>query len=239
MEYVKQGLSNWTNPSGRSSRAEYWSTVIVLNVLAFILIFVSEEIYSLFVLISLFVGLSLGIRRMHDAGVSGWFIMIPLVNFVYAFSESEQKQNKWGPVPKESSLNSNKPSESIKNIETNQDSPDELKELEQRLNDLKKFEKEKDEKIQKQDISEDRLAESFLEKQSRIFAEENKITKDIDEEELVKKSKKLQDLVKKIEMLEIEIEKKSSDLATKEEENKKREMLLRKIKQLEEENENE
>ena len=40
-------------------------------------------------------------------------------------------------------------------------------------------------------------------------------------------------------MLEIEIEKKSSDLATKEEENKKREMLLRKIKQLEEENENE
>jgi|SaaInlV_125m_DNA_1040241.scaffolds.fasta_scaffold47100_1 uncharacterized membrane protein YhaH (DUF805 family) len=239
MEYIKQGLSNWTNPSGRSSRAEYWSTLITLNLLALILIFVNEALYSLLTLFSLFVGISLGIRRMHDAGVNGWFILIPLVNFLYAFSKSEQKENKWGPVPKESSLNSNKPSELIKNIETNQDSPEELKELEQRLNDLKKLEKEKDEKIQKQDKSEERLAESFLEKQSEIFQEEYKIAKDIVEEELVKKSKKLQDLVKKIEMLEIEIEKKSSDLAIKEIENNKREMLLRKIKQLEEENENE
>jgi len=154
MEYVKQGLSNWTNPSGRSSRAEYWSTVIALNVLALILIFVNEALYSLLTLGSLFVGISLGIRRMHDAGVSGWFILIPLVNFIYAFSKSEQKENKWGPVPSESKINTTQANTNAetptmteseqrpqdKNVEVD----DEIEALENRLAELQELKKEKD-----------------------------------------------------------------------------------------------
>ena len=154
MEYVKQGLSNWTNPSGRSSRAEYWSTFIAFNLLALILIFVSEALYSLLLLFSLFVGISLGIRRMHDAGVSGWFILIPLVNFVYAFSKSEQKENKWGPVPSESKINTTQ-AETNAEIHTiieseqppqnnNVEVDDEIEALETRLVELQELKKEKD-----------------------------------------------------------------------------------------------
>tara|TARA_Y100000992_G_C21219279_1_gene469608 strand:+ start:170 stop:712 length:543 start_codon:yes stop_codon:yes gene_type:complete len=153
MEYIKQGLSNWTNPSGRSSRAEYWSTFIAFNLLALILIFVNEALYSLLLLFSLFVGISLGIRRMHDAGVSGWFILIPLVNFVYAFSKSEQKENKWGPVPSESKINT---TQTDTNAETytiteseqppqnnNIELDDEIEALETRLIELQELKKEK------------------------------------------------------------------------------------------------
>lgn len=155
MEYVKQGLSNWTNPSGRSSRAEYWSTFVVMNLLAFILIFVNEALYSWLTLGSLFVGTSLGIRRMHDAGVSGWFILIPLVNFVYAFSKSEQKENQWGPIPNESKINysqidTNTESENS-TISNNEQVDDEIEALETRLAALQELKKEKDSSREEED----------------------------------------------------------------------------------------
>ena len=147
MEYVKQGLSNWTDPSGRSSRAEYWSTLIAFNLLALILIFVNEALYSLLTLGSLFVGISLGIRRMHDAGVSGWFILIPFVNFVYAFSKSEQKENKWGPVPNESLRDKASVSDDTDNIEVAElenVNDEEIEALEKRLVELQNLKKAQD-----------------------------------------------------------------------------------------------
>jgi len=154
MEYVKQGLSNWTSPSGRSSRAEYWSTVIALNVLALIFIFINEALYSLLTICSSFVVISLGIRRMHDAGVSGWFILIPFVNFIYAFSKSEQKENKWGPVPSEGKINTTQANTNAETptiaksekprLDNNVRVDDEIEALETRLAELQELKKEKD-----------------------------------------------------------------------------------------------
>ena len=154
MEYVKQGLSNWTNPSGRSSRAEYWSTFFAFNLVAFISIFISEALYGLLVIASLLIGIGLGIRRMHDAGVSGWFLIIPFANLIYSLSKSEPKENKWGPVPSESKttskkINTNK--EKIENAEIGQSTTskgdlvdDEIEALENRLSKLQELKKEKD-----------------------------------------------------------------------------------------------
>ena len=149
MEYIKNAYSNWHKLNGRSSRVEYWGTYIFNISLAFVsLRFFGESLYSLILLISLPVGIGLGIRRMHDAGVSGWFLIIPLVNIIYALSNSEQKENKWGPIPNESLRDKASVSDETDNIEVAElenDNDEELEALEKRLVELQNLKKAQDE----------------------------------------------------------------------------------------------
>ena len=79
---------------------------------------------------------------------------IPLVNFVYAFSKSEQKENKWGPVPSESKINTTQANTNpetptiIESVQPPQDNnvkvDDEIEALETRLSELQELKKEKD-----------------------------------------------------------------------------------------------
>ncbi|MGL4629753.1 MAG: DUF805 domain-containing protein [Leadbetterella sp.] len=46
------------------------------------------------------VGIYTGVRRMHDAGKSGWFVLVPFYNLVLACTDSEVGENKWRPNPK-------------------------------------------------------------------------------------------------------------------------------------------
>lgn len=56
-----------------------------------------ETIYSLGVLIP---AIAVGVRRMHDVGKSGWFLLIPIYNLVLAVTEGEVGENQYGPDPK-------------------------------------------------------------------------------------------------------------------------------------------
>lgn len=166
MKYIKNGFSNWYKLSGRSSRAEYWETYAFTLALGFVsLYFFGEALYSLILLLSLPVGIGLGIRRMHDSGASGWFLLVPIVNLIMAVSKSQQKENKWGPIPEESniSLVNNE-----KATDTNVDISSEVKEekltennielvdddletLENRLSELQELKREKDNFKEKED----------------------------------------------------------------------------------------
>jgi uncharacterized membrane protein YhaH (DUF805 family) len=51
-------------------------------------------------------GLAVGVRRLHDAGKSGWMYLvglIPLAGFIWLIvlwaKEGEPGENKWGPNP--------------------------------------------------------------------------------------------------------------------------------------------
>lgn len=44
--------------------------------------------------------IAVSIRRMHDVGVSGWYILVPIYSFILAFTEGEKGENKYGPDPK-------------------------------------------------------------------------------------------------------------------------------------------
>ena len=44
--------------------------------------------------------IAVGIRRMHDADHSGWWLLVPIVNLVFAVSEGTRGQNSYGPDPK-------------------------------------------------------------------------------------------------------------------------------------------
>ena len=54
-------------------------------------------IYDLAILIP---GIAVAVRRMHDIGRSGWWIILPLVNLVFLCLDSQPGQNEYGPNPK-------------------------------------------------------------------------------------------------------------------------------------------
>lgn len=55
------------------------------------------NIYSLAVLLP---AIGVGVRRMHDVGKSGWFILIPIYNLILAATEGDKGPNEYGEDPK-------------------------------------------------------------------------------------------------------------------------------------------
>ena len=107
--YKKVVFQNYANFEGRARRSEYWYfallnaiiSVLLTNVLGLIspsLAYVGTA-YSLAVLVP---SIAVGIRRMHDVGKSGWFILIPIYNIILACTEGEQGPNEYGADPKTS-----------------------------------------------------------------------------------------------------------------------------------------
>jgi len=108
-------LKKYAEFNGRARRMEYWMfalfnfiIAIVLNVLTTIIgepvLIAIPALYSLFVLIP---GLAVTIRRLHDTGRSGWWILIVLVPvigglvlLVFMFLDSDAGDNEYGPNPK-------------------------------------------------------------------------------------------------------------------------------------------
>jgi len=112
MNWYLKVLRNYANFDGRARRSEYWYfflfNVIISIVLEIVVVFsgltVGDEeigilgtIYSLAIFIP---SLAVGIRRMHDVGKSGWFILIPLYNLYLAVQDGEVGYNQYGPDPK-------------------------------------------------------------------------------------------------------------------------------------------
>lgn len=105
--------------SGRARRKEYWLFVlfnIVFSVVAIVLDNLlgtaSEDlgygaIYGLYSLAVLLPGLAVTVRRLHDVGKSGWWILISLVPIIGGIwllvllaTDSEPGENQYGPNPK-------------------------------------------------------------------------------------------------------------------------------------------
>ena len=87
-EAIKSVFSKYATFSGRARRSEYWYfylfNILVSIVLAFLariqpsLVFLTY-IYSLAVIIP---GLAVAVRRLHDIGKSGWYILVPLFPYL-------------------------------------------------------------------------------------------------------------------------------------------------------------
>jgi uncharacterized membrane protein YhaH (DUF805 family) len=99
--------------SGRARRREYWMFVlfniivsVVLGVVDGVLGLTTDSgqgiiggIYSLAVLVPT---IAVGVRRMHDTGRAGWWLIVPIMNLIYTFTDSQPGTNEYGPNPKES-----------------------------------------------------------------------------------------------------------------------------------------
>ena len=45
--------------------------------------------------------LAVAVRRMHDVGKSGWFLLIPIYGFILLCTNGDVGENKYGPDPKD------------------------------------------------------------------------------------------------------------------------------------------
>jgi uncharacterized membrane protein YhaH (DUF805 family) len=107
MNYYIEVLRKYAVFEGRASRPEYWYFVLFNFLISLVLSFVDtmmgftefmplNTIYSLGVLIP---SIAVAIRRMHDVGKSGWFILIPIYNLILALTKGDDGPNEYGPDP--------------------------------------------------------------------------------------------------------------------------------------------
>jgi uncharacterized membrane protein YhaH (DUF805 family) len=105
MNYYLKVIQNYATFNGRARRKEYWMFVLFNMIASFIFGFIGglldfpllANIYSLAVLLP---SLAVAVRRMHDVGKSGWYVLIPIYNFILCVTEGESGENQYGPDPK-------------------------------------------------------------------------------------------------------------------------------------------
>ncbi len=113
---VKAFWKNYAVFSGRARRSEYWWAVLFLLALSFPIALIDTVVFFdtivqtgsgplsiLFLLVILLPSISLLIRRFHDVGLSGWFVLltfIPFAGAVFAFVvavlDSQRGDNRFG-----------------------------------------------------------------------------------------------------------------------------------------------
>lgn len=94
--FTKENFST----DGRASRSEFWWTYLFLFLVnvAFSVLFGEAAGNKVGNLTSL-LGIFIAVRRLHDVGRSGWFLLVPIYNIVLLCQTSENAPNKFGPVP--------------------------------------------------------------------------------------------------------------------------------------------
>jgi uncharacterized membrane protein YhaH (DUF805 family) len=108
---VSDGLSKYVTFIGRSSRSAYW-WFYLFNLIVFIAAFIIDSVlgtgyvfYSLAGLALLLPNLAVSVRRLHDTGRSGWWLLIGLIPIIGAivllvfFLQGSDGPNNWGPAP--------------------------------------------------------------------------------------------------------------------------------------------
>ena len=113
-------MNNYANLNGRASRSEYWWFVLFNFIVNIVTLVIDLTLGSMITYDMGYVGLiaflalllptvSVSVRRLHDIGKSGWWILlaiIPIVNFigifviiVFTIMEGEEQPNQYGNVP--------------------------------------------------------------------------------------------------------------------------------------------
>lgn len=132
-DYINAIRNNYANFQGRARRRAYWMYTLINSIIQFVLAIplfgvlmslgmqtdagmdpsaaltgstlIFAAIYALYALATFIPSLAIAVRRLHDAGFSGWlyllnFIGLGIVVLVLCVLDSKPGSNKWGPNPK-------------------------------------------------------------------------------------------------------------------------------------------
>jgi len=114
VQAITSGFQHYVGFAGRASRSEYWYWVlftIIGGIVTFILdraVFPENDLSPLnavFNLVCFLPSLAIGVRRLHDIGRTGWWLLIVLtiigfiVLLVWACQKSDAGPNQYGPDP--------------------------------------------------------------------------------------------------------------------------------------------
>ncbi|MFJ3909142.1 uncharacterized membrane protein YhaH (DUF805 family) [Streptomyces sp. 2132.2] len=113
MNYYTDVLKKYAVFSGRARRQEYWMFFLFNLGAAIILAIVDGALgtypllYGIYALAVLLPSLAVAIRRLHDTGKSGWWLLIALVPLIGGIwlivlmaTEGQAQPNEYGPNPK-------------------------------------------------------------------------------------------------------------------------------------------
>jgi uncharacterized membrane protein YhaH (DUF805 family) len=123
LDYWKNVITkNYANFNGRARRSEYWyytlmNVIILIGLQILIAVCAFNQlgaasmilgiVYLLYALGTLVPSLAVGVRRLHDVGKSGWYLLVSLIPIVGSIwllvllcTDSEAGENGWGPNPK-------------------------------------------------------------------------------------------------------------------------------------------
>ncbi|MDR8523126.1 DUF805 domain-containing protein [Shewanella fidelis] len=108
MEYFIGPLKKYAEFSGRARRTEFWMFMLICFCIQLALTLLGLETISMLLSLALIVpNLSIGARRLHDTGRSGWWqllLLIPLIGFIVLivfWAQDSHSANNYGANPKE------------------------------------------------------------------------------------------------------------------------------------------
>ncbi|MEU1405540.1 DUF805 domain-containing protein [Streptomyces sp. NPDC005728] len=112
MHWYVDALKKYAVFTGRARRTEYWTFSLVNLLIALALLVIDRPLgfdypRSLFALAILLPSLAVSVRRLHDTGRSGWWLLIglipvigPITVLVFTAIEGEPGDNTYGASPK-------------------------------------------------------------------------------------------------------------------------------------------
>ena len=105
MYWYLKVLKQYADFKGRARRKEYWMFFLFNVIVTFSFGFVCgligmSDLNNVYTLAVLLPSISVSVRRVHDIGKSGWYLLIPIYNLVLVLTEGEKCENKYGPDPK-------------------------------------------------------------------------------------------------------------------------------------------
>ena len=108
MNHYLDAFKKYATFTGRTSRRGYWTfalihMVILLGIVGAAAALDMPLLMSLYVIYafgSMIPALAIGVRRMHDVGKSGWYLLIPIYSLILALTPGQLGSNQWGPDPK-------------------------------------------------------------------------------------------------------------------------------------------
>jgi uncharacterized membrane protein YhaH (DUF805 family) len=118
MNWYLEVLRKYAVFSGRARRKEYWMFALFNIIIAFALAVIEgltgifpesprSVLGSIYMLAVFLPSLGVGVRRLHDTGRSGWWLLIGLVPIigwivllVFNVQDSQPGENRFGPNPK-------------------------------------------------------------------------------------------------------------------------------------------
>jgi uncharacterized membrane protein YhaH (DUF805 family) len=114
-EAIRSGFQNYATFSGRARRAEYWWWTLFYILMCGVAAFADSALASsgrlplvslIFILVTILPSLSVAVRRFHDIGRSGWWVLIPLIPLVgtllylyWMVQPGNTGPNEYGPDP--------------------------------------------------------------------------------------------------------------------------------------------
>lgn len=90
IDALKDGFNRFTDFSGVSSRSQYWYFILGTTIATVIAqVAFGDFGGNLVSIITILPTIAVAVRRMHDVGKSGWFILVPIYNLVLVLSPSK------------------------------------------------------------------------------------------------------------------------------------------------------